>query len=206
MSESIAKTRRRSQRSINTEQALLMHAKQIFSEVGFERATTKDIAQAAQVAEGTLFHHFPNKLALLEGAMADYYGRLQAKAELIHRGELQTAQKLRALIINHLKCAEAEWHLLRIVGQYGRYGDADFSQKFYVLNKTYTRLFTDLIDNLKVNFQIRATTPTPLIRDTLFGSMEHFFVGHFGRDRAYDLETCSDQLLDLIFFGCGNNR
>ncbi|MFT5195525.1 MAG: AcrR family transcriptional regulator [Cellvibrionaceae bacterium] len=203
MTDSTVKTRRRSQRSIDTKQALLAHAKQIFSQQGFERATTKDIAHAAQVAEGTLFHHFPNKLALLEGAMGDYYGRLQAEAELIHASELETVQKLKALIMNHLKSAEAEWDLLRIVGQYGRYGDAGFSQKFYVLNKTYTGLFTDLIDSLKANFQIRATTPTPLIRDTLFGSMEHFFVGHFGRERAYNLEQYSDELLDLVFFGCG---
>ena len=200
------KTRRRSQRSIKTEQTLLTHAKKIFSEVGFDRATTKDIAHAAQVAEGTLFYHFPSKLALLEGAMVDYYGRLQAEAEKIAGSELGTAQKLKALIINHLKFAEAEWDLLRIVGQYGRYGEADFAHKFYELNKVYTRLFSDLIDHLKVNFQIRSTTSTPLIRDTLFGSMEHFFVGHFGRNRAYDLEAYSDQLLDLVFFGCGTGR
>ena len=107
----IQKTRRRSQKSIDTEQAILRHAKLIFSQHGYDRTTTKDIAQAAQVAEGTLFHHFPNKLALLESVMIDYYRRLQSAADGIFSSERTDIQKLRALIENHLLLHE---YFLRI--------------------------------------------------------------------------------------------
>ncbi|MEM8861258.1 MAG: TetR/AcrR family transcriptional regulator [Chloroflexota bacterium] len=203
MQKEIGRKRRRSQRSIQTEKALLDHAKRIISEHGFEHTTTKDIALAAQVAEGTLFHHFPNKMALLEGLMIDYYERLQASAEEIGRGDLSDSSKLRALLLNHLERAKQEWGILRVVAQYGRYGDREFADKFYQLNKNYIRLFVDVIDNLKADMQIRRSTPTPLIRDTLFGSMEHFMIGHYNRNRPYDLDKFVDQLLDLVMFGAG---
>ena len=200
-----SKTRRRqrSLKSIQTEQMILTQAKHIFRQVGFEKATTRDIAQAAQVAEGTLFHHFPNKGALLKEVMFDYYDRLQSNAEKIYASEEDAPQRLRALVVDYLEWAQADWEILRIIGQYGRYGDQEFAHAFYQLNKRYTRLFINIFEELKEALYIRRTMSTPLIRDTLFGSIEHFMLGHLGRNRPYDLEKFVDQLLDLLFFGCG---
>ncbi|MEM7347328.1 MAG: helix-turn-helix domain-containing protein, partial [Chloroflexota bacterium] len=176
------------------------------SQQGFERATTRDIAQAAQVAEGTLFHHFPNKMALLRGIMMDYYHRLQAEAERVCAIEQDAGLRLRALVVNHLRFANAEWQIVRLFSHYGRSGDKDFANAFYQLNKRYTQLFVIVIEMLKDTLKIRRTTPTPLIRDTLFGSMEHFMIGYFDRDRDYDLDLFVDQLLDLILFGVGGHQ
>jgi hypothetical protein len=41
-----------------------------------------------------------------------------------------------------------------------------------------------------------------LLRDTLFGSIEHIAVRHYLAERDYGLEVYLDQVLDLIFFGC----
>lgn len=196
--------RQRSRKSLQTEQMILTEARRIFGEVGFERATTKEIAQAAQVAEGTLFHHFPSKMALLRGIMVAYYEELQAEAEQIVAAHEDAARRFRALVLNHLRSTEAAWAILRVVGQYGRYGDQAFANAFYQHNKRYTRLFVETIDQLKENLQLRQTVPTPLLRDTLFGSIEHFAIGHFGRERPYNLEAFADQLLDLLIFGSGN--
>ncbi|MEM7334251.1 MAG: TetR/AcrR family transcriptional regulator [Chloroflexota bacterium] len=197
------KPRKRSQRSLQTEQLLLATAKQIFSEFGFEKATTKEIAQAAQVAEGTLFHHFPNKMSLLKGIMIVYYETLQESADAIFNSHQDSPARFRALVLNHLQSTESEWAILRVLGQYGRYGDHDFAEAFYQCNKKYTRLFVQVLEELKTSLHIRSTVPTPLIRDTLFGSIEHFAIGHFGRGRAYDLDHFAEQLIDLIIFGSG---
>ncbi len=44
---------------------ILDAAKRLFASQGFDGTTTRDLAQAAGVAEGTLFRHFPNKKAIL---------------------------------------------------------------------------------------------------------------------------------------------
>jgi AcrR family transcriptional regulator len=44
---------------------ILMGAAQVFSEKGFHKATTKEIAKAANVSEGTIYNYFDNKRELL---------------------------------------------------------------------------------------------------------------------------------------------
>lgn len=49
----------------DTRTRILNAAQRLFSQKGYNGTTTKDLAQAASVAEGTLFRHFANKKAIL---------------------------------------------------------------------------------------------------------------------------------------------
>ena len=51
-------------RKTDTRQALIAAAARVFLERGFARATTKEIARAAGVAEGSIYRHFDDKYAL----------------------------------------------------------------------------------------------------------------------------------------------
>ncbi len=44
---------------------ILMGAAQVFAEKGFHKATTKQIAKAGGVSEGTIYNYFKNKRELL---------------------------------------------------------------------------------------------------------------------------------------------
>jgi AcrR family transcriptional regulator len=48
-----------------TRNRILQAAQRLFASQGFDGTTTRDLAQAAGVAEGTLFRHFPSKKAIL---------------------------------------------------------------------------------------------------------------------------------------------
>ncbi|MEH2413191.1 TetR/AcrR family transcriptional regulator [Nostoc sp.] len=48
-----------------TRTRILETAQRLFASKGFDGTTTRDLAQTAGVAEGTLFRHFPNKKAIL---------------------------------------------------------------------------------------------------------------------------------------------
>ncbi|WP_016950456.1 TetR/AcrR family transcriptional regulator [Anabaena sp. PCC 7108] len=48
-----------------TRTRILQAAQKLFAAQGFDGTTTRDLAQAAGVAEGTLFRHFSNKKAIL---------------------------------------------------------------------------------------------------------------------------------------------
>ena len=51
-------------RRTDTRQALIDAALEVFLRHGFARATTREIAQTAGVAEGTIYRHFADKYAL----------------------------------------------------------------------------------------------------------------------------------------------
>jgi AcrR family transcriptional regulator len=68
----------RQNRQADRRQRILAAALDLFAQQGFHRTSTRQIAQAAGVAEGSIFNHFPTKKDLLVAVMAqivdDYLG------------------------------------------------------------------------------------------------------------------------------------
>ena len=65
----------------DADRAHLDAAAQVFSEVGYEAATTNAIAARAQTPIGSLYHFFPNKEAILYALATQYLEGLQAAME-----------------------------------------------------------------------------------------------------------------------------
>ena len=74
----------------DTERRIVECARKLFGDKGFEQTTTRDLAEAAGIATGTLFNYFPTKEALamtivldaLEGARAEFEDRLRGDEPL----------------------------------------------------------------------------------------------------------------------------
>src|SRR5438477_13188404 len=81
----LRKTLTRQQQSLETRRNLLDASLEIFVRKGFAGATVRDIAKAAKVSPGLMFHYFPSKDALL-----------QAHARVMAKGIDSVAQQLRA--------------------------------------------------------------------------------------------------------------
>ena len=62
---------RRSRKKQNTRNRLIAAADELFDRQGYDETTTLDIAEAADVAQRTLFRHFPSKEALLYAEIDD---------------------------------------------------------------------------------------------------------------------------------------
>jgi AcrR family transcriptional regulator len=60
---------RSERRAAARRQQILDGAAQVFADKGFARATTKEIAEAADVSEGTIYNYFDSKRDLLMGLM-----------------------------------------------------------------------------------------------------------------------------------------
>ena len=128
-------------RKAETRARLLGSAKRLFAERGYDRTTTRDIAQASGAATGTLFNYFESKEALgvvlleeaTEKALGEYRamshaGSLedalfaQAKTTLSHLADFRSwaAQVLRS----PLRCGSLRARMLadtsELVARYGR--------------------------------------------------------------------------------------
>ena len=58
-----------------TREKILHCAEKLFSEVGYLDTTTRQIAQSAGIAAGTLFNYFPSKETLAMSLLADAFQR-----------------------------------------------------------------------------------------------------------------------------------
>jgi len=78
------------QKKRETQQRIVDCARKLFVDKGFEQTTTRDIAEAAGIAAGTMFNYFPTKEALamtivceaLEEAGGEFEGRLRGDEPL----------------------------------------------------------------------------------------------------------------------------
>ena len=59
------------ERGAATRAKLISATQQVVHEIGYAHATTRAIAEAAGVAEGTIYRHFPDKVALFFAAALD---------------------------------------------------------------------------------------------------------------------------------------
>jgi TetR/AcrR family transcriptional regulator, cholesterol catabolism regulator len=196
----------RSARAQKTVDALLKSAREVLSETSYERASTAQIARRAGVSEGTLFLHFKNKLGLLSAMMHDFYTQLTENALAVRAQYDDAEQQLKHLLEHHLMELEQGWRYICVFAMHGRYRDDEFHDQFTQLNREYTRVHLEVFEQLKVQGVFKASVTPSVLRDTLFGSMEHFAMAHFSRTRSYDINAYLDELWTIVSMGAMNNE
>lgn len=189
----------RQTRGERTRSALVTAAQSRFRELGFDGATTGEIARDAGVAEGTLFLHFGSKTGLLLGVMERYYdGLVEALAEEASLGGT-AEERLRHLVRFWLLRLRRDWKLMRVFGQHGRFSDdPEVVGRFVEMNRRISRFFGGLFADLEAVGRIGSSVPPHLLRDALFGTAEHLLLGIDGTGRERDLGQAADQLCDLL--------
>jgi len=106
MDDKSASTRRERQNAARIEQ-ILDAAARLFAEKGFHRTTTRDIAEAADMAEGTLYNYFANKDDLLLGMMKRLTTGMTFEA--MHNEALPTAEMREHVITMLQTCRDLQY-------------------------------------------------------------------------------------------------
>jgi AcrR family transcriptional regulator len=87
-----------------TRRRILEVAQKHFAQHGFESATTRDLAQAAGIAAGTLFNYFPTKEAIVEALVRDVYVRAADNSSADNNEEISSlAEELFAQVAASLR-------------------------------------------------------------------------------------------------------
>jgi AcrR family transcriptional regulator len=91
---------------VDYRERILQAALRLFAHHGYDGTTTRDLAAAANVAEGTLFRHFPNKKAILvevatQGWVEVLTDLLTALSEMGSYKAVSQVMKQRLLSFNH---------------------------------------------------------------------------------------------------------
>jgi AcrR family transcriptional regulator len=101
---------RRERRAAERKQKILDAAAQVFADKGYHRATTKEIAEVADIAEGTIYTYFNSKDDLLLGIIGSM-AQLNVQQTLLHQS---VDQDLEEFIRSYLM-----WRL-QLTGPYQR--------------------------------------------------------------------------------------
>ncbi|TCP45367.1 TetR family transcriptional regulator [Tamaricihabitans halophyticus] len=86
---------------------LLAHAAEMFAERGFRATTVRDIADAAGMLSGSLYHHFDSKESMVDEILRGFLDELFGRYQEILARELGPRQSLEAIVIASFECIEA---------------------------------------------------------------------------------------------------
>jgi AcrR family transcriptional regulator len=83
----------------------------LFVARGIAETTTREIALAASIAEGTIYRHFPSKEALAEELFLRVHGGLAQAIETAQSGPRNFRDKIGAIVQAYCRAADADWLL-----------------------------------------------------------------------------------------------
>ena len=72
-------TGRREQTKATNRAAILEAARQVFSELGYDAATVRDVIRRTELASGTFYNYFPDKESVLRALMDDSWGEMRTR-------------------------------------------------------------------------------------------------------------------------------
>lgn len=158
-------------------------ARRIFSARGYDGAAIADIARAAGVAEGTIYNHFASKRDLLQHVMRAFHAELTEAAERGLRAIPDAPGRLRFLIRHHLDTLVREEGLCRLFVRELRVDEGYFASPLRAVTARYAAVVERVVAEGAAAGELRRDLSARLIRDLLFGTLEHVALRTMGRPR-----------------------
>ena len=180
---------------------IMAAGREVFREKGYEDAPLSDIAEKANVVEGSIYRYFDNKRDLLvkvievwyEGMLADYQEQLS--------GIRGTRNRLRYMIWRHLKTIHDEPALCNLMFQFLRSGKDYSKTGVFNLNRNYTRQTLDIISEGVRKGELRGDVSLRLVRGMIYGCVEHTTWAYLRGEADFDVEKTADDVVELVLSG-----
>jgi len=188
----------RRERLESKEGAIISAAYKMFGTKGFAKSTISEIANAASVAEGTVYLYFKNKQALASAVIASFYERLTEQAQQgIERCET-THDRLEFLAAHHLKNIIEEKRILQLLSNLDRNADTYKGSEIYKMNKRYVAVFDGAVRDGIWRGDIEEGFSPWILRDIFYGALEYAMRTMEISDRKDEVERVTKELVMLI--------
>jgi len=183
---------------------ILDAATTLFAAEGFHATSTRKIAASAGVSEGTVFHYFGTKNALLQAILEDFYARLTTSAREVIEDVMDTRQRLQLLAQNHVRALiENNALMIRLIQVYLSVDLSYYTDYrktlIHELNYTYTRVFDAVIQEGIQRGSLDPDLNLPAIRDLFFGGAEYGMRTLLGHDNTDELTDYVNALVEPLW-------
>jgi AcrR family transcriptional regulator len=193
----------RTRRGADRRKEILDVAREIFSEKGFERTSMAEIAAKVGVVEGALYKHFGGKRELLFEATRAFYEPLIAATTEELLGVRGAKNRLRFVIFRQLQAFVRHPEMCRLIIQDIRPHDDYYGSVVRELNKKSTSAVIGILEQARNDGELTADISLPLVRDVIFGGIEHMAWRALAGRGTLDVERQAEQLTQLIWNGLG---
>ncbi|MGH8778438.1 TetR/AcrR family transcriptional regulator [Paraburkholderia sp.] len=179
---------------------ILQAGRDVFSEKGYERATTAEIAQRLGVSEATVFSYFRGKRELCARVIGDWYDEIIGAIETGLPRDGTVRQQFAFIVRTHLRLMLVNGTgLCALVLSEGRAQHHELSDALTDMQRRYTAPLMAVLARGQQDGQVRADMPLRLLRSLVFGPMEHVLWDATLGQRRTDIDATADQLIDVLW-------
>ncbi|MCP3708365.1 TetR/AcrR family transcriptional regulator [Paraburkholderia sp. CNPSo 3274] len=179
---------------------ILQAGREVFSEKGYTRATTAEIAQRLGVSEATVFSYFRGKRELCARVIGDWYDESIAAIEGGLPRDATVRQQFAFIVRMHLQLMlESGTGICELVLSEGRTRHHDLSEALTEMQRRYTAPLMRVLARGQESGQIRNDLPLRLLRSLVFGPMEHVLWDATLANRRTDIDATAERLVDALW-------
>jgi AcrR family transcriptional regulator len=198
----------RRERRIAARRTLILEAAaRLFAEKGFHRTTTKDIAEAADVSEGTLYNYFENKDEMLMGIMTLLVDAQRVDLRLSDGLPVEARRFLMAMLQSQREMVEQKGAMLQSVLS-EILVNPDLRQRYYEeLTLPVLGILTGHLQARRLMGQISPVDPA-LVARILVGLTTGLFILEVLGDPKVTAgwEELSEAISSVLFDGVANRK
>ena len=180
--------------------SILDAARTAFAEHGFENTSVAQIARLAGISDGLLYRYFRNKRDVLNEVLRRFYERTMIDLEAIAAQERPFAAQLEELIRRHLQTFVDDVDLCRLFFAEVRTQTDYAVSPIRALNQRYTSIVTGLVQKAASRGEIREGIDPRLVRDLIFGTVEHRAWAAV-QGRQIDVDKTAADLVAIVMSG-----
>ncbi len=186
-------------------QELLAIAGRLFAERGFRNTTVRDIADAAGILSGSLYHHFDSKESMVDELLDTFQQQLFAQYDEILASDRTPKEKLDAVVRASFAAIDRH-HSEVAIFQNDAAFLAGFDRFGYLTerNDRFERLWTGLLREAVEAGELRADLDVDLVyrflRDTVWVAVTWYRPGG-----ALSADEVASQYLSILFEGIAHH-
>ncbi len=188
-------------RNADKYQRILDAAIAVFAEKGYFVSRVSDIADRADVADGTVYLYFKNKDEILATAINSAFDAFMRHA----RTELETitdpAQRLRRLAFLHLQSLGANRNLAKVFQMELRQSTRFLSKFSHEHMIEYFSLVRAAIRDGQERGLFRRSLPEKIAANCFFGALDEMVTSWVLSEHDFPLSHAADSIVDILLSG-----
>ncbi|MBK5307941.1 MAG: TetR/AcrR family transcriptional regulator [Frankiaceae bacterium] len=154
-------------------EVILREAAELFARQGVAATTVREIADAAGILSGSLYHHFASKDEIVEAVLSTFLTDLRSRYEQVLRSGGDAAERLRGLVVASLETVAAHPRATEIYQNDAHRLFADNGYAFVEESaKAVRTAWVGLLEEGRATGAFRSDVPVkvmyPLLRDGLW--------------------------------------
>lgn len=186
--------------SADTYDTILHVARRLFTRQGYTATSVRQIAEEAGIGKATIYHHFPDKQAIVTALLMHNLAQMNAMLGVI-RAEPEPRRRLYTAVESSLQFLAESTAILQIVRREMPGGRAQLQTLMASFFRAFIGVLTETLQQGQAQGVFRAMDPAVGARVLLTMIQGTYAMAYITGQRLAPPEAAAETLLDVFFHG-----